>query len=159
LLQIFLQCTFNAPEVKLKEVAKYRQCFVCGDENSHGLQARFFVREDGAVITEYTVDERFVGYAKVLHGGILASLLDEVMIKAVLKDDVIAVTASMDIKFKKPVYVGQTIKLAGWIVQGKGRVFRTEGLAEVDGTVVASATGTYIQARGELADLLSESLE
>ena len=45
----------------MKEVAKYKQCFVCGDENSHGLKARFFVREDGAVISEYKVDQRFVG--------------------------------------------------------------------------------------------------
>lgn len=143
----------------MKEVPKYKQCFVCGEENSHGLKARFFVREDGAVVSEYIVDERFAGYAKVMHGGILASLLDEVMIKAVLKDDIIAVTASMEIKFKKPVYVGQTIKLSGWVVQSKGRVFKTEGLAEVDGTAVGSATGTYIRAKGEFAALLSESLD
>jgi uncharacterized protein (TIGR00369 family) len=143
----------------MKEVAKYRQCFVCGEENPNGLQARFFVREDEAVISEYTVDERFVGYAKVLHGGILASLLDEVMIKAVLKDDIIAVTASMELKFKKPVYVGETIKLAGSVIQNKGRVFKTEGQATVDGTVVASASGTYIKAKGDLAGLLSESLK
>jgi uncharacterized protein (TIGR00369 family) len=146
-------------EVKVKEVAKYRHCFVCGEENANGLQARFFAREDGAVITEYTVDERFVGYASVLHGGILSSLLDEVMIKAVLKDDIVAVTASMEIKFKKPVYVGETIKLTGWIVQNKGRIFKTEGKATVDGSVVASAFGTYIEAKGDLAGLLSESLK
>lgn len=143
----------------MKEVAKYRQCFVCGEENTHGLRARFFVREDGAVISEYKADDRFVGYAEVLHGGILASLLDEVMIKAVLKDDIIAVTASMEIKFKKPVYVGQTIKLSGRVTRNKNRIFKTQGLAEVDETVVASASGTYIQARGELADLLSKSLD
>ena len=143
----------------MKEVAKFSECFVCGEENSCGLKARFYVQDDGSVITEYKVEERFVGYAEVLHGGILASLLDEVMIKSVLKDGTLAVTASMEVKFKRPVYVDQVIELTGKVMENKGRVYKTKGEARVDGEIVGTASGTYIQAKGELADTLARSLE
>jgi len=143
----------------MKEVVKFRECFVCGDENECGLKARFFVCEDGSVETEYTVEERFIGYAGVLHGGILASLLDEVMIKAILKDGTLAVTAGMELKFKKPIMVGQTIKLSGKVTAHKGRLYKTEGVACVNEVEVGSAIGTYIKARDELANILENSFE
>ncbi len=143
----------------MREVVKFSECFVCGDNNECGLKARFMVQEDGSVRTEYTVEERFVGYSRVLHGGIVCSLLDEVMIKAVLKDDILTVTAGMEIKFKKPVYVGQKLELYGRVVSSRGRIYKTEGEALVEGQVVATGTGTYVRARGELAETLKESLQ
>ena len=143
----------------MQEVTKYKYCFVCGDQNESGLKARFFVQSDGSVASEYTVEQRFAGYDNIMHGGIAASLLDEVMIKAILKDDILAVTAEMTVKFKAPVYVGQKMVLVGRVIESKGRLYRTEGVAEVAGKVVAEATGTYIRARGELAEELSRSLD
>lgn len=142
----------------MQEVARYKYCFVCGDQNESGLKARFFVQPDGSVASEYTVEKRFAGYDNIMHGGIAAALLDEVMIKAILKDDVLAVTAEMNVKFKAPVYVGQKMILSGKVIESKGRLYRTEGFAEVEGKVVAEATGTYIRAKGELAEELSRSL-
>lgn len=143
----------------MREVVKFSGCFVCGDENDCGLKARFFVCEDGSVETEYKVDQRFVGYADVLHGGILASLLDEVMIKAILKDQILAVTAGMEIKFKKPVFIGQTMKLVGKITAHKGRIYKTEGHAYVDEIEVGSALGTYVEAKQDLAGILKNSFK
>jgi uncharacterized protein (TIGR00369 family) len=143
----------------MREVAKFSECFVCGENNQCGLKARFFVHDDGSVESSYIAEERFVGYADILHGGILASLLDEVMIKAVLKDMKLAVTASMEVKFKHPVMVGQKINLVGRVINRKHRIFKTEGTAEVDGKIVASATGVYIEAKGDLATKLAESLQ
>lgn len=143
----------------MREVSKYKYCFVCGDQNENGLKAQFFAVEDGTVRSEYIVEQRFAGYDNIMHGGIAASLLDEVMIKAILKDDILAVTAEMTVKFKSPVYVGQKLELTGRVLEAKGRLYRTEGRAEVDGKIVASATGTYIKARGELAEELAQSLD
>jgi len=143
----------------MHEVVKFSECFVCGDNNECGLKARFWVQDDGSVTTEYTVSERFVGYSGILHGGIVCSLLDEVMIKAVLKDDILTVTAGMELKFKKPVYVGQKIELVGRVISTRGRLYKTEGEARVGDDIVATATGTYVRAKGELADTLRESLQ
>ena len=73
----------------MEEIAKYSHCFVCGPENQIGLKARFFF--DGhKAHTTVTADERFVGYHGIYHGGLLATLLDEVMIKAILAEDHLA---------------------------------------------------------------------
>ena len=143
----------------MREILKYRHCFVCGDENPGGLKAKFFF--DGKeAITELTADESFEGYRGIYHGGVLSSLLDEVMIKALLAQDIYAVTAEMTIKFKRPVRTGDKLKLVGRHVGGRGRVYFTEGEAvDENGQVYATATGKYIEARADLRDDLKNSID
>jgi len=144
----------------MQEVAKYKNCFVCGDENEAGLRARFFVLEDGSVVSELVADKRFQGYRNVLHGGILGAMLDEVMIKAVLAKGIFAVTAEMRVKFKRPVMTGERVKFTGRIVEESRRMIRTIGSAvNDDGHVVATAEATYLEARSDLKSLLTESVE
>jgi len=144
----------------MREVAKYRNCFVCGDDNACGLRAKFYVTNDGSVVSEITAGEMHQGYKDVLHGGIVSAMLDEVMIKAVLAKDIFAVTAEMTVKFKKPVYTGQKIKFVGRIIEEKRRITRTEGTAtNEDGVEIASATATYIEAKGDLKEILTDSIE
>lgn len=144
----------------MREVVKYKDCFVCGDRNRNGLKAKFHVREDGSVISEYTADSRFQGYKNILHGGIISSMLDEVMIKAALAKGLFAVTAEITIKFKKPVMTGQKIQFIGTITEQNRRVIRTIGTATNDsGEEVATATAIYLEAKGDLKSILTESVE
>jgi uncharacterized protein (TIGR00369 family) len=144
----------------MEEVARYKNCFVCGDQNVNGLKAKFFVRKDGAVISEIVADERFQGYKNVLHGGIISSMLDEVMIKSVLATGIFAVTAEMTVKFRRPVFTGQRISFIGKLAEQKGRIFKAEGTAaNDDGVIVASATATFLEAKGELRSVLTDSIE
>lgn len=143
----------------MKEVARYSGCFVCGQENHVGLKARFFY-EGGRVSTEYTAEKRFEGYHGVFHGGITATLLDEVMIKALLARDIYAMTVELTVRFHKPVSTGQRLSLTGSLDQQKGRLFMTTGdVTNEAGELVASATGKYLEVRTELKDKLLESLE
>jgi len=147
-------------EIDMREVAKYRNCFVCGDDNDCGLKAKFYALDDGSVVSEIVAGELHQGYKDVLHGGIVSAMLDEVMIKAVLAKDIFAVTAEMTVKFKKPVFTGQRIRFVGKIIEEKRRITRTEGTAaDEKGEEVASATATYIEARGELKSVLTDSIE
>ena len=144
----------------MQEVAKYKDCFICGDQNKTGLQARFFELEDGSVVSEFVADRRFQGYKDILHGGVLAAMLDEVMIKAVLARGTLAVTAEIVIKFKRPVMTGQRIKLTGRITEESRRITRTIGNAvDESGLEVASAKATYIATKGDLKNLLSDSVD
>ncbi len=143
----------------MKEVAKYRHCFVCGEENLNGLKAIFHYDGHQAV-TEVTADDRFEGYRGIYHGGIIATLLDEVMIKALLAEDVFAVTAEITVKFKRPVRTGDRIRFVGRKTAGKGRLYLTDGEAlGDDGEVFATATAKYLKARPELKSQLTESLD
>ncbi|MFH1686586.1 MAG: PaaI family thioesterase [bacterium] len=142
----------------MKEVAKYSRCFVCGLENDSGLQARFFF--DGRrALTSITADERFVGYHGIYHGGIISTLLDEVMIKAILAQDLFAVTAELTVRFLAPVRTGDEVDFSGWIVRRRGRLYVTEGEARLrTGSLVATAQAKYIEADSGLESELRSSV-
>jgi len=143
----------------MREVAKYKYCFVCGDDNECGLKAQFYLQEDGLVVSELTPDDRFQGYRDVLHGGVISAMMDEVMIKAVLARDIFAVTAEISVKFKRPARTGELLRFVGRIVEAKRRITRTEGIAsDAEGNVIATGTATYVEARGELKDILESSV-
>ncbi len=143
----------------MKEVARYTGCFVCGDRNDFGLRAKFYF--DGAkAIAEYTAGRNFEGYSGVLHGGIIAALLDEVMIKALLAGEIFAMTVELNVRFHQAVLIGQKLKLEGIIVEQNGRLYQTTGSIKLEnGEIVASSTGKYLKVRDKMKIKLLESLE
>jgi acyl-coenzyme A thioesterase PaaI-like protein len=143
----------------MKEIAKYSGCFVCGDKNECGLRARFYFTEDKAV-TECVAARQFEGYHDIYHGGITATLLDEVMIKALLAKDIFAMTVELTVKYYKPVKINQKLKFEGWLEKHKSRLYITSGAAyDENGDKVATAAGKYIEAKGDTRDSLLGSLE
>lgn len=143
----------------MKEIIKYPNCFVCGNKNEIGLQAKFFYDGQKA-ISEVIALDKFEGYHGIYHGGIISTILDEIMIKAVLAEDIYVVTAEMTVRFKKPVYTGDKLKFTGWITNNKGRIYFTKGeVVNQSGEICATATGKYIEAKPDLKDRLLESLE
>jgi len=143
----------------MREVAKYSYCFVCGDKNEDGLRVKFLADRDHAV-AHYEPQEKFQGYKGILHGGISATLLDEIMIKAVYAYDVVAVTAEMTVRFKKPVRLSDKLDLTARVVQRKKRFYCTEGeIHDANGELLAAATGKYLIVTGRFEEELQESLE
>ncbi len=143
----------------MKEILKYSGCFICGDCNAHGVQARFFWDGEKAV-SDVVATDVYEGYRGIYHGGVISALLDEVMIKAILAQDIYAVTAEITVRFIAPVMVGDRLRFTGRVTRRKGRMYFTEGEVVGDeGKVFASATGKYIEARPGLKDLLVQSVE
>ena len=122
-------------------------CFVCGDLNADGLRLPIYSSADRAWTT-LTIEPRFQGWADLSHGGILATLLDEVMGWALFERDCWGVTAEMTVRYKRPVPVGRRIRVEGWAVDARRRLFRAEGriVDASDGTVLCAASGTYVGA-------------
>ena len=88
-------------------------CFACGTENPIGLNLQFY-RLGDAVCTEITLDKQYEGWEGVIHGGIVSTLLDEVMSWAIMyTKKVFLVTRKMDIKYVRPVLVGTPLRVAG----------------------------------------------
>ena len=80
-----------------------RHCFVCGLENPVGLKLRIYRTEPGVIETTYTAPDHFQGYPGVLHGGIVASLLDEISGRAHMGDPStprFMFTGKMEIKYR-----------------------------------------------------------
>ncbi len=142
------------------EVVAYSGCFVCGDKNDIGLKLRF-LWDGEACRTSFTATEEFCGYHRLLHGGILATILDEVMIKAILAMDIVAVTGEMTVKYLAPVNTDDRIDFEARVLKHRGRLFLTEGSAHNQvGVLVASATAKYIEvAKSDLREQLLSSLD
>ena len=136
--------------MKTKEsIQKYNNCFVCGDKNKIGLKIDFFY-EDGKAKAEYTPTKNFEGYKDILHGGILSSLLDEVMIKAILAKELITVTTRIEVTFKIPAKIGEKLFLEGEITEDKKKLVLTKGkVLNQDGRITATAKGTFFKIKGE----------
>lgn len=142
----------------MKEILKYDGCFVCGDLNKIGLKARFFYK-DNLATSEITADQRFEGYQGIYHGGIISTVLDEAMIKAILAEDKFAVTAEITIRFHHPINTGDKLKIIGRVKETRGKIFYTEAKAiRNDSEVVASATGKCIKAGPDLQERLQQSI-
>ncbi len=144
--------------MKVKAIQRYDNCFVCGDKNDVGLKLDFF-EKDGKARAEYTPTKNFEGYANILHGGILSTLLDEVMIKSILAKEILTVTSQIEVKFRNPAIIGEKLFIEGEITGEKGRLILTEGkVFKEDGTVVAEATGKFFRVEGAIKGRLENSL-
>lgn len=142
-----------------EEIVSDSRCFVCGLKNVGGLQVRFFRTGERTARAECTPDQPFMGYDGLVHGGITASLLDEVMIKAVLGCGEVVVTARMTVHYHRPVPMGENLLLTGEITADRRRMIDTVGnMYDSRGTKLASATGTYVKVTGAEKERLMASI-
>jgi len=127
-----------------------RSCFVCGRDNDVGLKMVWENHpEEGEIRSMVTVAEDFNGYPGIVHGGILAAMLDETAGRAILLEgdpDELMVTAKLEIAYRRPTPTGTPLLLVGRLVSRTET--RAEAKAEIrlpDGTV--SARGSVLLAR------------
>lgn len=81
------------------------------------------------VMAEYIVPKRFQGYPGIVHGGIVASMLDEVTSRTIFRGDPprYVVTASLSVRYRKPVPVATPLRLIGRVIEDKGKVIKVAG--------------------------------
>jgi acyl-coenzyme A thioesterase PaaI-like protein len=122
-------------------------CFGCGTLNAGGLGLTMHI-EAGRSWTALTLDRRFEGWEGMAHGGILCTILDEVMAWALVGQDDWGVTARMSVDFRRPVPIGLPIRAEGWTTLSRRRIVDTAGriVDATEGTVLASAEGRYVAA-------------
>ena len=120
-------------------------CFACGVDNPIGLKIRFEM--DGEVCrAEFTPGTWHAGYDNQSHGGILYSLLDDVMANWLFLRGERAHTAKCEIRYRQPVPLGTALELEGRLVKRKGRlaVLRGEARRRDSGELVAEAEATFM---------------
>lgn len=132
-----------------------RMCFVCGLENDRGLKLSFYNSAEGEVTAEVTVPPAFQGYPGVVHGGIVAAMLDEAGGRTSMIDDPdhFMMTVKLEVKYRAPVPIGVPLKVIGRRVKTRGRLATARACIRLpDGSGVAEADLT-------LADLPPKLLE
>jgi len=120
-----------------------RYCFACGTDNPIGLKLEF-ENTSGGVEANFTPGKEHQGFINLVHGGILSTLMDEAMAHAVLSLQLKAVTARMEVSFKKPTRVGEPLTVKGRIIEKKGRIIKTAANILQNGIVTAEATADFI---------------
>ena len=125
------------------------RCFGCGLQNPVGLQLKFLATETGAAVAFVTLSDCYEGPVGYLHGGILATLLDEVMSKSIRATGVAGVTRSLEIEYLRPVPSNSSIRLEAHLDRREGRKFFTRGkILSADGTTLATGKALFIEVRG-----------
>jgi uncharacterized protein (TIGR00369 family) len=137
-----------------------RMCFVCGMQNPIGLKAFFYQDEEGRVVAHFTGKEEHQGYPGVMHGGIVTALLDEVIARVAIAQDLLwGVTAKLEVRFRRPVPLGQPLTLVGEMTRLRSRTVEAHGEIRLeDGTVAAEAEGVYIRLPQEEIKRMEEEL-
>lgn len=100
-----------------------RHCFICGIENPVGLHLHIYEVEPGVVEAQYIAPDHFQGYPGVLHGGIVAALIDEVSGRAQMGSDAMdprfMFTGKLEVKYRQNVPIGKLLKIVGKAVKSR----------------------------------------
>ena len=131
-----------------------KMCFICGLENPVGLKLRIYQTEPGVIETSYTAPEHFQGYPGVLHGGIVATILDEISGRAQMGDPSaprFMFTAKLEVKYRKNVPINQPLKIIGKAGRTKGKMAEGwAGIYDQAGTLLAEANAMLINVPQEM---------
>lgn len=127
-----------------------RSCFVCGEANPRGLRARCY-RVGSTVELPFVAAADFAGWSAVVHGGLVATVLDEVMTwAAILGSRRPCFAAEFSVRLLKPLAPGTTCLAVGRLTASRRRIFDTEAwLADASGLVYARGTGRYMPVSAE----------
>ena len=131
-----------------------RMCFVCGRENPVGLHLHFYEDpETHQIVAPLNIPEPYQGYPGVVHGGILATILDETIGRAInigQDEEQFWVTAKLEMRYRKPTPTETPLIAVGWVVRRRSRTAEVAGEIRLpDGTVTAEATAVVVCPSGE----------
>ncbi len=123
------------------------RCFVCGQDNPIGLRLRF-VRDGDGVRAEYTPSDLHVGYEGLVHGGILAALIDDALANVWFTRGAEAVTAKIEVRFRQEARPGERLIVTavptgnrGGMMTARAQVLRPDGEVVADGTGILAVKG------------------
>ena len=136
-----------------------RSCFACGPDNPRGLRLAFETSEGGEMIAEWIPQPELEGYQGIVHGGIVSTVLDEAMAKAVDATGAEALTAELRVRFRQQVSSGCPVHVRGWIEGRNKRMIHAEAaLTGAGGVELAHAWAVFLVLKQENSPVFAEEL-
>ena len=143
----------------MKQLPHTHSCFVCGESNKFGLKLRFEV-EGNVVQTRFTPRPEHIGFKQVVHGGIAATLLDEIMVWAcAVQTKQFAYCAELTVRFLSPLRPGQEVFASGELTANRrNKILEAKGeIKDRNGKILVTSTGKYLPIKAvELADMATD---
>jgi uncharacterized protein (TIGR00369 family) len=143
----------------MKTLPHTRSCFVCGESNPVGLKLRFHT--DGRVVqTRFRPRAEHVGFRQTVHGGLVATVLDEIMVwVCAVQTRRFAFCAELKVRFLQPVRPDEEVIATGELAANrKNRILEAKAsLRNRAGQVLAEATGKYLPIKsGDLSEMVTD---
>jgi len=127
-------------QTKLRKVTADADCFVCGSNNPIGLKAVFTTTcEPASSSATVLMASEYQGWQNVVHGGVLAALLDEACIYACRAKAEQCVTAELQIRYRKPVPVGAVVEVTGHLDDSSRKIWKASAQLKIAGSLYAEA--------------------
>jgi acyl-coenzyme A thioesterase PaaI-like protein len=129
----------------LLELPHTAGCLVCGRDNPHGLNLSSFVDPDaGTVTTTFTPSPHHIGFESIIHGGILATVLDELMVwTAIWATGKACVAAELSLRFIEKAGIGRPLVCTAKITRQRSRLIETSAEIYDGPALICTATGKY----------------
>ncbi|HKV85505.1 MAG TPA: PaaI family thioesterase [Ktedonobacterales bacterium] len=131
---------------RLNDNSAYQQCFACGQRNDIGLRL-VFRREDEAIVTEYTPDARYQGFPGIVHGGVIATLLDETMSRTAMIEGRWMMTGRLEVRYRTAAPAGQTLRVTARTLSSRSRMITATAevrLADEPETLIATGEAVFL---------------
>lgn len=128
-------------------------CFVCGRKNPRGLYMRFYDNGRDEVVSEYLVPDDFQSYPGIVHGGVVAAMLDEAVCRVAMIGDHhhFMMSVKLEVKYRHPVPTDHPLRIVGRAVRLRGRLGKAVGeIILPDGKVAAESTMTLADVPNDL---------
>ena len=141
--------------LNLRDDVTPHNCFGCGALNVHGLRLELLADPSGeGVVTRFVPPPHAEGYTGMVHGGIISTVLDEVMAWTLYRQGIWAVTGQLTTRYRKPIPVGEPTVATGSVSRNRGRVIEVRGeiRREADNVLLADGTATFIRVPESQAD-------
>ena len=123
-------------------------CIGCGPHATVGLHMHFEATDDGGVESRITVGPAFQGWRDVVHGGVVALLLDEAMAYAAAARGIVGVTGDLKMRFRKSVPVGVPLRVRAKVAWQRRNVLGIEArVCDESGQLLASGEGSFVARR------------
>lgn len=142
--------------MELNDTSDYQLCFACGQQNPYGLKLVFQLDND-TVASDFRPQAEHQGFPGVIHGGIVATILDEALNRTTMLADTPAwtMTGRLDIRYRRYVPYGPLLRVRAKLGMQRGRMIQASGyltLAEDESAVLAEAHGTFMALTTEMLD-------
>ena len=125
----------------------HSQCLLCGNLNPRSLNLSFRAAPNDGVTTWFKPHEELQGYDGILHGGIIASLLDAAMTHCLFHRGIQAVTGDLHVRFVRPVPLNVSLEIKAWLLSGSSPLYRLKAEIVLGEQVMAWAEAKFMKLR------------
>ena len=144
--------------MQLNDATDYQLCFVCGQRNPYGLQLVFQL-ENNTIVADFQPREEHQGFPGVIHGGIVAAVLDEALNRTSLlgKNPAWTMTGRLEVRYRRAVPYGQLLRVRASLGSERGRMLQASGtvtLANDESVLLAEAQGTFMSLSPDMIDTM-----